>query len=53
MTADAYATYCMVVGLEESKKFLESRDDMEGCLIYDDNGTFRTWCSEGFVLEEL
>ena len=53
MTADAYATYCMVVGLEESKKFLESREDMEGCLIYDDNGIFRTWCSEGFVLEEL
>ena len=53
MTADAYATYCMVVGLEESKKFLESRNDMEGCLIYDDNGTFRTWCSDGFVLQEL
>ncbi len=53
MTADAYATYCMVIGLEESKAFLASRPDLEGCLIYDDNGTFRTWCSAGFVLEEL
>ena len=52
-TADAYATYCMVIGLEEAEKFIGSRPDIEGCLIYDDNGTFRTWCSEGFVLEEL
>ena len=51
--ADAYATYCMVVGLEASKELLSSRDDMEGCLIYDEDGVFKTWCSEGFVLEEL
>lgn len=53
MTADAYATYCMVIGLEESQRFIESRDDLEGCLIFDDNGTFRVWCSAGFVLESL
>ena len=53
LTADAYATYCMVVGLEESQKLLEGRKDLEGCLIYDEDGAFRTWCSEGFVLEEL
>ena len=53
ITADAYATYCMVVGLEEAQQLLNSRKDMEGCLIYDDNGTFRTWCSEGFTLEEI
>jgi thiamine biosynthesis lipoprotein len=53
LTADAYATYCMVIGLEESKTFLESRTDLEGCLIYDEDGQFKTWCSEGFVLEEL
>ncbi len=53
MTADAYATYCMVIGFEESKAFLASRTDLEGCLIYDDNGTFRTWRSDGFVLEDL
>lgn len=53
ITADALATYCMVVGLEESKKFLSERSDLEGCLIYDENGEFRTWCSEGFTLEEF
>lgn len=50
--ADAYATYCMVIGLEESKRFLESRPDLEGCLIYDDNNEFCTWCSSGFTLIE-
>jgi thiamine biosynthesis lipoprotein len=53
MTADAYATYCMVVGLEVSKKFLTENPDLEGCLIYDEDGAFKTWCSAGFVLEEL
>ncbi len=50
--ADAYATYCMVIGMEEAKAFLSSRSDLEGCLIYDEDGTFKTWCSDGFVLEE-
>ena len=49
--ADAYATYCMVIGLEESMKFLTSREDLEGCLVYDEDGEFRTWTSPGFVLE--
>ena len=51
-TADAYATYCMVIGLEESIGFLESRKDLEGCLIYDEDGEFKTWCSSGFKLED-
>ena len=45
VTADAYATYCMAIGLEASQAFLESRDDMEGCLIYDEDGEFRVWCT--------
>lgn len=49
--ADAYATYCMVIGLEAAKEFLLSREDVEGCLIYDDNGVFCNWTSPGFVLE--
>ncbi len=53
MTADAYATYCMVIGFEASRSFLASRPDLEGCLIYDSGDGFRTWCSDGFVLEEL
>lgn len=53
MTADAYATYCMVIGLEEARKFLDEREDLEGCLIYDDEGIFKTWCSEGFALDAM
>ena len=47
LLADAYATYCMVVGLEEAKSFIESREDLEGCLVYDQDGEYVTWCSEG------
>ena len=53
MTADAYATWCMVVGLEEAKAFLSGTEGFEGCLIYDDCGQMKSWCSPGFVLEEL
>ena len=53
MMADAYATYCMVIGLEAARKFIESDPELEGCLIYDDNGTFASWTSSGFVLETL
>ena len=50
--ADACATYCMVIGLEASREFISSRADLEACLIYDDEGVFRTWTSSGFTLEE-
>ena len=46
--ADAYATYCMVIGLERAQTFIESHSDLEGCLIYDDNGVFASWFSSGF-----
>lgn len=49
--ADAYATYCMVIGLEASRDFISSDPDLEACLIYDDGGVFRTWCSDRFILE--
>jgi thiamine biosynthesis lipoprotein len=50
--ADAYATYCMVIGLEASKEFLSSQPDLEGCLIYDEGGEFKIWTSEGFSIEK-
>ena len=51
-SADAYATYCMVIGLEQAIEFISSREDLEGCLVYDEGGVFRTWCSEGLVLSD-
>ena len=53
MMADAFATYCMVIGLEAAQEFIESATDLEGCLIYDDNGVFSSWTSSGFLLESL
>ena len=49
--ADAYATYCMVIGLDASRLFISSHPDLEACLIYDDGGEFCIWCSDGFILE--
>jgi thiamine biosynthesis lipoprotein len=53
MMADAYATYCMVIGLEAAQDFIESNPELEGCLIYDENGVFASWTSSGFVLDTL
>ena len=50
LTADAYATYCMVIGLEASMAFIESMPEVEGCLVYDDDGEFRTWTSSGMTV---
>lgn len=50
--ADALATYCMVIGLEESIKFIQSRPDLEGCLVYDEDGMMKTWVSDGLTFEE-
>lgn len=50
--ADALATYCMVIGLEESIKFIQSRPDLEGCLVYDEDGVMKTWVSDGLSFEE-
>ena len=48
--ADAYATYCMVVGLEASIEFVSSHPELEACLIYDNDGAMTSWCSDGFLL---
>ena len=54
MDADAYATYCMVIGLEKARAFIEGRTDLEGYLIYDEDGLMKTWASAGFdVTEDL
>ena len=37
-TADALATYCMVIGFEKSKEFIMGRPDLKGYLIYARSG---------------
>jgi len=46
-TADAVATWCMVVGVSEAQSLL-SRLGLQGCLIYDDGGTNAIWKTERF-----
>ncbi len=48
MTADAYATAFMVMGLDRSKQFLEENKDLnlEVFFIYDENNTWKTYTSE-------
>lgn len=49
MDADAYATVCMVVGLDSCKELLDSKADLEGYLVYtDDEGAWKTFVTEGF-----
>jgi FAD:protein FMN transferase len=48
ITADAYATAFMVIGLDRAKQFLEKNRDMEGFLIYaDEKGNFRVFYTAG------
>lgn len=49
MTADAYATVCMVIGLDESIKLIENTPNIEGCFIYEtDNGGLSIAYTSGF-----
>ncbi len=48
--ADAYATYCMVIGLDEAKRFIDSNDGLEGYLVYADGDSMSEWASSGFNL---
>lgn len=48
--ADAYATYCMVIGLADAQAFIQSRSDIEGYLVYDSDGEMKEWSSAGFTL---
>lgn len=48
--ADAYATACMVLGLEKSKKLIAEIDGLECFFIYtDENGDYQTYSSEGIA----
>lgn len=53
ITADAYATAFMVMGLQKSIQFLEVNEDLklEVYFIYDDNGNLKTHASESLKKE--
>lgn len=48
MSADAYATAFMVMGLEEAEKFVNNRPDIEAYFIYSDkDGKYQTYLTKG------
>ncbi len=50
LTADAFATACMVLGLEKSKKLINENPELEACFIYAnaDKSDFGYYMSDGF-----
>ncbi len=49
--ADAYATFCMVVGLEEAQRFINSNPHLDAILIYDEGGQMKIWRSDAAAAE--
>ena len=50
MTADAYATAFMVLGVDEGEQLLLDHPELEAYFIYSaDSNKVRTWSTEGFV----
>lgn len=48
MSADAYATAFMVMGLEEAERFANAHPDIDACFIYTDgNGELQTYYTKG------
>ena len=48
MTADAYATACMVMGLEKAKDFVEDQKRVDAYFIYgDEYGAYQVWFTDG------
>ncbi len=49
MTADAYATACMVLGLDDSMALIESLPNTEACFIYQSDSVTNVAFSSGFA----
>ena len=45
--ADAFATYLMVIGLDEAVKAVEAQEGVEALLVYNSNDTLKVWSSKG------
>jgi thiamine biosynthesis lipoprotein len=43
MSADAYATVLMVLGVDEAKKFLAQHPELDAYLIYEEDGVMKDW----------
>ncbi len=51
MTADAFATAFMVMGLEASKSYLQDHPGLGAFLIYDEKGKFSTFATDNIITD--
>lgn len=51
MTADGWATACMVAGLEKAQQFIKE-NNIQGLLIYEKDGELKCWYSDNFPIVE-
>lgn len=51
MTADAFATAFMVMGLEASIGFLNQHPELGAYLIYDQGGIFKTYATDNIIIQ--
>ena len=49
MTADALSTACFVLGVDRSKALIESLNNVEVLIFYDENDEIKRFATEGFV----
>jgi len=49
-TADAYATWMMVIGEEKARELALQRNDIEAYLVYGEQDSMKVWHSEGFPI---
>jgi FAD:protein FMN transferase len=48
LQADALATICMILPLEEAIALIESNQGVEALIVYNQNGRYATWKTPGF-----
>ena len=53
MTADAYGTYLMIIGLEKAIEVVESTPGIEAFLIYSEDGEYKIYKSEGIETRNI
>lgn len=51
MSADAYATWFMVVGLERAKEVITNTKEIEGYLIYSEGDSLKVFKSDGVIVK--
>ncbi len=51
--ADAYATYLMVIGLEQAKEFICASEDMDALLVYGEQESLKTFTTEGIKSRKI